>query len=342
MKKLFTFLPLFLAIYSYGQAIATEDFNQYTLGDLGTDTTGSIPGQGGHYIKNGSTADYQIIEKAVNDKALYLTTGNSYTSVPNMWVDPPVLNSNARVIKKAITTNAASNNNVILGSIDFFTGSANGKGELMFYLLEDQSGVVNGAQNGIVGISFDYTTKKIKGYGKGTYTWPAVFGQRHIFNTVYPDNTWIHVSFQYDKALGIDKFTTPNEEITISTGVTLGKIPVEMRIVATTNDGNTVQNYVGVDNVNLRFTNNGDLSLGVSEASNTKSDISVYPSPVSDYLHINSKEKIMNVELFDISGKLINVSWKENIVDLRSLKSGNYIISVKNKKETFSRKIIKK
>ncbi len=76
-----------------------------------------------------------------------------------------------------------------------------------------------------------------------------------------------------------------------------------------------------------------------------KSQVSVYPNPVSDYLHINTAgQKIVEVKVYSFAGSMVknNVQISGDSIDLRSLKTGNYIISVTTDKGTVTKKIIKK
>lgn len=83
-------------------------------------------------------------------------------------------------------------------------------------------------------------------------------------------------------------------------------------------------------------------TLGTSETSKTSSNISVYPNPVSDILTVKSKEKVNNIEIFDISGRKVNATLSDNKVDVRNLNSGNYIINIETKEGKTTQKFIKK
>ncbi len=68
-----------------------------------------------------------------------------------------------------------------------------------------------------------------------------------------------------------------------------------------------------------------------------RSNLEIYPNPVKNILTINSKEPINNVEIIDITGKLLKtnlrLSDKRNI-DVSDLKPGIYFIKI-NKMKTF-------
>lgn len=71
--------------------------------------------------------------------------------------------------------------------------------------------------------------------------------------------------------------------------------------------------------------------LGVSELQ--KDNVKIYPNPASDFIYIklNSKSKIEDIEVYDLSGKLV-VKTKLNSekIDLKNLPPGTYMIVFKN------------
>lgn len=58
------------------QVLYTENFDNLTLGDLGTDVTGTTPGKGGWYTTGATNAQYAIITEPNKGKALSLFTNN--------------------------------------------------------------------------------------------------------------------------------------------------------------------------------------------------------------------------------------------------------------------------
>jgi len=82
--------------------------------------------------------------------------------------------------------------------------------------------------------------------------------------------------------------------------------------------------------------------LATNEISTANKVISVYPNPATDYLTIKSEEKISAVEIYDIAGKKIPVSVEGNIIDVRKLNAGTYLINFETKAGKISEKFIKK
>jgi len=76
-----------------------------------------------------------------------------------------------------------------------------------------------------------------------------------------------------------------------------------------------------------------------------KAQITLYPNPVSDYLHINTAgEKMQSIKVYNFAGALVRniTDAKADSVDLRDLTTGNYIISITTDKGVITKKIIKK
>lgn len=107
------------------------------------------------------------------------------------------------------------------------------------------------------------------------------------------------------------------------------------RLILTNPNGNTAIYWVS--------------NLGVFDSS--FSEFNIYPNPVDDILKINSKLSIINIEIYDIQGKLVlnklieNKNFKNFDVDITSVSKGVHLVIIKdekNKKSLFTHKIIKK
>lgn len=71
--------------------------------------------------------------------------------------------------------------------------------------------------------------------------------------------------------------------------------------------------------------------LGISEAE--KDSIKIYPNPTADFIYVklNSKSKIEEAEIYDLSGKLVfRTKLDSEQLDLRHLQQGIYMIVFKN------------
>jgi hypothetical protein len=90
--------------------------------------------------------------------------------------------------------------------------------------------------------------------------------------------------------------------------------------------------------------NTFNLNTTVSEIERS---FEIYPNPVSTELCIalkNNVSKIDKIRINDISGKellLLNISEPKTKIDLSSLSSGTYFVSIQTKDKTEVRKFIK-
>ena len=84
--------------------------------------------------------------------------------------------------------------------------------------------------------------------------------------------------------------------------------------------------------------------LGTVDNTNPSQDFVIAPNPVGNYLTVKSKQKITDYQIFDLSGRLIiGNAFKNSTIDVSSLETGNYVISLLNYgKVLHQEKIIKK
>lgn len=83
------------------------------------------------------------------------------------------------------------------------------------------------------------------------------------------------------------------------------------------------------------------LPVGIKENQSNDSFVQIYPNPSSDMLFVSSKEKIKQLIILDVNGKLIKET-SENYVSLFDLENGFYILKITTSTGDFiSRKIIK-
>lgn len=103
-----------------------------------------------------------------------------------------------------------------------------------------------------------------------------------------------------------------------------------------------LRQYVSVASDNLYTTRyiRTDLPLATTDISSSK--LQIYPNPIKDYFRIKVKEdeKILQVRILDISGRII-LQTKISNIDVGSLNQGTYILEVKTNKKVYTEKLIK-
>lgn len=60
-------------------------------------------------------------------------------------------------------------------------------------------------------------------------------------------------------------------------------------------------------------------------------ELKIYPNPVKDYLKIDSKEKDLSVEIFDMTGKKLLSCSGINTIPMNSFEKGAYLVTISNK-----------
>ena len=91
-----------------------------------------------------------------------------------------------------------------------------------------------------------------------------------------------------------------------------------------------------VDNVKIQNLDN----LGASEIE--KNAVQVYPNPSSDFINFKGLKDVEQISVFDATGKLFHQSDSVAPIDVKTWKSGLYLIKIKSKDSEFTTKFIKK
>lgn len=111
-----------------------------------------------------------------------------------------------------------------------------------------------------------------------------------------------------------------------------------------------------VDISQLRFVHNNALGtayidnivitngvvLGANDLKTNTKLVSLYPNPASDFIKINSQNKIKNVMLYDLNGRRIDVTLNGDEIDLRNLSAGEYLLTIEADGRSCTEKFIKK
>lgn len=353
MKKVLSSLLLASATvmaFAQTQTLIDENFETLTIGNVGTNVSGTAAGQGNMFLSGGVVTDYQIATIDVaNGKSLRVTSGNGA---------PPVSgsNTNTRWVWKDITTTAAAANNIVVTKAKIYTGAANGAGTIKAIIY----GTLSGTNTGVIGgIKYNYATKTIQGEAYITLnSVPQSAGLLTItFGTeTYPANTWVDVEHRYNKTTGQHQYKYGNSVWysyntgqvnsggTIYTGTTVPNLfPLEADIVSETAAGNTVANTTGIDNWKVEYSNASFLSVGeVKNVTEGKLSTTIYPNPTTDILNIKSESKINNVTVVDMSGRNMEVKLENNQVNVQALPVGSYLINIETKDGISTEKFIKK
>ena len=341
MKKLILSLAICSSAIVFGQiqTVLSENFNALTTGNLATDVTGATAGQNGWYIANGAPADFQVATvDAAHGKSFTMVSGNGA---------PPATGSNAnnRFAWQDITATPTVGNNAVKVEFEFYTGPASGAGRSQSALFD--------ATNGIVGIAYDYASKTFKGLLRLTPTSGATAGTAAFYTAnlgtqTFAANTWVKVYYYYNATDGSFGYGYPGGAYSFGTAQVGTTYTLSPNLVPTEHDfynitlaTNTVANTTSFDNLLVTYSTLAQ-ALSTQDVTAATLSLNIYPNPTSDFLYIKSDEKIKSISVTDMSGRKMNEKLNGNSVDVRSLQTGTYLISIETAAGKSTEKFIKK
>jgi len=123
-------------------------------------------------------------------------------------------------------------------------------------------------------------------------------------------------------------------DVLIYTGSAVSELNIDqLRFVHNNNAGTAY-----IDNVKI----NNEVLLSAQDTSTNEDRISMYPNPSADFIKVHTVSAIQNIEVFDVAGKRINLKLNENMLDVRDLNPGIYLINIETEDRNFTKKFIKK
>lgn len=336
MKKqvLFVATLLFATQLTTAQVLYSENFDNLTLGNVGTDFTGATPGQGGWHTY--SRADnvpsdagnnyFKIVSEPNKGKVLQTTAlpsfGANYllkSGIDNLW------------------NNRNSGNNVLKVTYDFFTGpnlSISGP-NYSFYILKT---------NSFHNLSGDYL---------GVLTYVPMNGSMNLgpnpFNLPHSQfpklkpNTWYTLTFYIDYTNQKVYFSIPSLGFNV-VHTSQNQIPVTLSVVLQHSTLTVMASDYKYDNFVISAINTVPLSTQdfISEKFN------LYPNPAKNLVNITNTENIAveKITVFDVNGKLIDTKIfnKQSKVqlDVDAFAAGTYLLHIETTEGIAVKKVVKK
>ncbi len=121
-------------------------------------------------------------------------------------------------------------------------------------------------------------------------------------------------------------------------------------------DGDLAKNAMLANPTGVAFNNQGELFIvdrgnnrirkvgGLNELADATDDknieFSIYPNPASERLTIKTNANINSVQLFDTKGNKVNVSLKNNSLDVAKLPRGIYVLKISTSLGDFEEKVV--
>ncbi|WDF48590.1 DUF5074 domain-containing protein [Chryseobacterium sp. KACC 21268] len=186
------------------------------------------------------------------------------------------------------------------------------------------------------------------------YWFPAV--------TVFPDNTLpvVASSFPTETTLSgvtkIDLKTVVSDADNLSSAI-VKSIKSNSNSTAISAEVNADDELVltpqsaGTANLVISFNSNGKVvektltvisSSLAATADVKKLELSIYPNPTTEILNVKTSDKVLEVFIFDSSGKVVNSKIVNGQMNVSQLQKGDYILKVVTEKAVYQEKFIKK
>jgi hypothetical protein len=240
---------------------------------------------------------------------------------------------------------------------------------------------VNSFVSGTQIVKFDVTTKTFNEsftavpgqtgtykqipYVNGTITNTKTLNDYYWFPAmaVFPDNTLPAVSSTFPSQVNvsnasvIDLKTVVSDEDNLSSAIVKSiksnSNPAAVSAVINANDELVLTPLApGTADIKISFNSNGKVIekiLTVNSTTSTlataevkKIEFSIYPNPVTDILTLKTQEKILNVTIYDASGKSVNAQLSNGQINVSMLPNGVYILKAVTDKAMYQQKLIKK
>ncbi|HEX8562446.1 MAG TPA: T9SS type A sorting domain-containing protein [Flavobacterium sp.] len=346
MKKTLLFLCVCLIGGTSFAQVLTENFSGYTIGNIGTDMTGTTPGQGNWYTlssngtaptttTNASNNNFQIVDNGgTNGYVLQITGPNGNPGSSIMW-------------QNGLSTwwgLRPAGNNIIEIEYDFFTGPPTTSLNNMRVLLYDAAGT-----RILAGLSMVESTKVISGVAYYDNTAGGGSVTNYLFNlgtppVTLPANTWVRMGMSFNKTTGEVKWRGPGFNGFVM-GAAAGYDPDEADLIATAGGAaNNVASTGLFDNLLIRNTAT-DTLLEVDGIQSSAS-MSVFPNPASGFINIANVPGLRSIAIVDLNGRTVKSVRYEGVsdatVDISELAAGMYLLSVNGDSGTVTQKIVKK
>lgn len=352
MKRNLLLLGVVLsANFCFSQSIINENFESLTNGNLGTDITGTTAGQGGWY----TTAAAAAANSAVSNFVVQANNATHGKVLSILGSAGPAgtkqINQNNKLT--SVWATRTPGNEVLQYEFDVYSGATTTSQNTARVYLWDGSA----ANKCVVGFTLNMATKQ---HTLVAYSDPLeINGQDgevgnwgYTFNAALEAATWYKVGIAWNHSSGeiaykiVDDATGDVVFDEVYQGAAAGASPdlANIQVQAVPNatvTANSVAATILFDNINLKATDVVNL-LAVNDVVKSKVSVAVYPNPTSDFLKFDTNLKVDAAQVFDVSGKSVDVKVLNNQIDVRNLAKGVYLIKISTVDGISTQKFIKK
>ncbi len=300
MKKYLLVLITVLGFnYIYSQVLYTENFDNHSVGNLGTDVTGKIPGQWGWYTGSTYTqanSFFTIVNETGRGKVLNISTGLTYAEALGAW----------KTNLHPLMANHLSGNDVLMFELDFYTGpllpgNGGGYASIRVYSIGDPYSTMNPPDQLI---NFDFSKKR--GFSDLDPNQNPHFNTwvKFVFYLDYP-NKKLYIHLPYFNIVTSHDFLKNKASTNLIQDYPLSNIVLHVTASKGANDPQiyTRNRY---DNIKITAINAVPpevVTLSTNEQLAAK--FNLYPNPATNVVNITNAENMVvnQVTIYDIAGK---------------------------------------
>ena len=347
-KLLIAFTVLMFTPLINAQVLYTENFNNHTIGNLGTDTSGTMPGQGGWFTHTykynasppvvGPNADYQIAAESGKGNILkiksFVSNDHAFNIVFRADIDQ-------------YWQQRTAGNNVLKFSFDYFLDGTplgsfwidfhNSNGKLLFgYYIELDTDRLNYT---IADKPNSFTASRLK-YANGQLV-------------IIPKSKWITLELYVDYNNSKVYYSIPSLNYTVAFNMLPldpdgngdhNGMPQKLRIMS--QKGGVNSDYtIRIDNINMSAQN---TVPALSTNNVLAATFNLYPNPATNLVNITNSENrlVHQVTIYDTSGKQLSTQNFNNEPEIQlnveNLASGLYMLHLQINEGTAVKKLVKK
>lgn len=346
MKKTLLSLAFVLATFSSvnAQQLLSDNFDSYTVGNVGTDLTGTTAGQGNWYTlvpAGGNNSNFQFVAETGRGNVFSIESTNQ----PPATAPAP---GNYRLATKidfntALWNTKTTGNNILKVEYEFYTGAATTSKAV-------HRMAVSSANRTIGGFTYVPETRILNGLAYANPTGGSGPGLYNINlstgGLILDANKWYKVIFYVDYTTNKATWQIPDKNVNGSFDIVsvASEAPDEISFLAIAAAGNAMSSTLKYDNYVVSAVNNTTAS--VDNVVSTK--FNIYPNPASDIITITNQENIgvEKISIVDMNGRIVKTqsftNQSEIQLNISDLRAGVYIFNISTKEGTASKKVIKK
>jgi hypothetical protein len=347
MKKQLLFIGLLIGsvFTSNAQLLESDSYETLTIGNVGTNLTGTVAGQGGMFTQNttggtnSANSNYQIVgSDFVHQNVLQIVSSDAATGGKNVWKGG----------LGASWTSRTTGNDVVEMEFSFQTGAATASTNIFRAIIYAADGKAIG------GYSFNMNTKRLDGFAYGDFNGTGTPGNYLITlssstnGLVLPTDTWVRVGFAYNSATGRFQWKCNDVTPTLNGGLNGDPdfIVDEFDYLFLANTANATASTVLIDDYTITAKATQSL-LSVTENELDAKLFSVYPNPTKNIFNVaNSTDALIStIEISDLNGRVVKSVKLSNTtngeVSVSELAQGIYTMKIVSDKGTTVKKVIK-